>query len=163
MSSIINIFFFIYTLSNMLLLFFIFSLYTTLLCKVGFSLSLDNAWDIARHLRGIFRYLTSKEAAGIEDFDLFCTSSKNSTGVGQGIFHQSGMGQESLAQQDGGFWPWQEDNSCFIGLLYELIIVATNTPTIKEQRLFFFLSTGKKIANSEVQSAMLPDRHSTGM
>ena len=126
MSSIINIFFFIYTLSNMLLLFFIFSLYTTLLCKVGFSLSLDNAWDIARHLQGMFCYLTSKGAPGIGDFDLFWASSKNSTRVDQGIFHQGGMGQESLVQQDGRFWPGKEDNSCFIELLYELINVATN-------------------------------------
>ena len=46
-------------------------------------LSLDNARDKARHSRGIFRYLTSKRAAGIRDFDLFCTSSKNS---GPGYF-----------------------------------------------------------------------------
>ena len=52
--------------------------------------------DIAGHLRGIFRYLTSERAAGIGDFDLFCTSSKNSGGVDRGIFHRGGLGQESL-------------------------------------------------------------------
>ena len=52
--------------------------------------------DITGHLRGIFRYLTSERAAGIGDFDLFCTSSKNSGGVDQGIFHRGGLGRESL-------------------------------------------------------------------
>ena len=69
--------------------------------------------NIAGHLRGIFRYLTSERAAGIEDFDLFCTSSKNSGGVDRGIFHRGGLGQESLVQQDGGFWPWKEGKSRF--------------------------------------------------
>ena len=41
--------------------------------------------DIVGHLRGIFRYLTSERAAGIGDFDLFCTSPKNSGGVDRGI------------------------------------------------------------------------------
>ena len=41
--------------------------------------------DITGHLRGIFRYLTSERAAGMGDFDLFCTSSKNSGGVDQGF------------------------------------------------------------------------------
>ena len=45
------------------------------------------------HLRGIFRYLTSERAAGIGDFDLFCTSSKNSGGVDRGIFHRGGLAQ----------------------------------------------------------------------
>ena len=58
--------------------------------------------DIAGHLRGIFRYLTSERAAGIGDFDLFCTSSKNSGGVDRGIFHRGGLGQDSLVQQGGG-------------------------------------------------------------
>ena len=61
--------------------------------------------DTAEHLWGIFRYLTSERAAGIGDFDLFCTSSKNSGGVDRGIFHRGGLGQESLVRQDGGFWP----------------------------------------------------------
>ena len=52
--------------------------------------------DITGHLRGIFCYLTSERAAGIGDFDLFCTSSKNSGGVDQGIFHRGGLGRESL-------------------------------------------------------------------
>ena len=47
--------------------------------------------DIAGHLRGIFRYLTSERAAGIGDFDLFCTSSKNSGGEDRGIFHRGGL------------------------------------------------------------------------
>ena len=51
--------------------------------------------DIAGHLRGIFRYLTSEMAADIGDFDLFCTSSKNSGGVDRGIFHRGRLGQES--------------------------------------------------------------------
>ena len=52
--------------------------------------------DITGHLQGIFCYLTSERAAGIGDFDLFCTSSKNSGGVDQGIFHRGGLGRESL-------------------------------------------------------------------
>ena len=55
----------------------------------------------SEYLRIIFRYLTSERAAGIGDFDLFCMSSMNSRGVDQGIFHQSGLGQESLVWQDG--------------------------------------------------------------
>ena len=60
--------------------------------------------DIAEHLRGIFRYLTSERTACIEDFDLFCTSSKNSGGVDRGIFHRGGLGQGVGLQwkQDGG-------------------------------------------------------------
>ena len=54
---------------------------------------------------GNFRYLTSERVAGIADFDLFCTSSKNSGGVDRGIFHRGGLGQQSLVRQDGGFWP----------------------------------------------------------
>ena len=61
--------------------------------------------DIAGHLRGIFHYLTSERTAGIGDFDLFCTSPKNSGGVDRGIFHRGGRGQESQVRQDGGFWP----------------------------------------------------------
>ena len=56
------------------------------------------------YARGIFRYLTSKKAAGIGNFDLFCTSSKNSGGVDRGIFHLGRLGKESLVRQDGGFW-----------------------------------------------------------
>ena len=41
--------------------------------------------DIAGHLRGIFRYWTSERTAGIGDFDLFCTSPKNS-GEWTGVF-----------------------------------------------------------------------------
>ena len=59
--------------------------------------------DIARHSRGIFRYLTSERAADIGDFDLFCTSSKNSGGVDRGIFHRGRLGQETLVRKDGGF------------------------------------------------------------
>ena len=58
---------------------------------------------IAGHLRGIFRYLTSERAAGIGDFDLLCTSSKNNGGVDRGIFHQGGLGQESLVRQMAAF------------------------------------------------------------
>ena len=61
--------------------------------------------DIAGHLRGILSYLTSEMDAGIEDFDLFCASSKNSGGMDQGIFYRGGLNQESLVRQDGGFWP----------------------------------------------------------
>ena len=69
--------------------------------------------DIAGHLQGIFR-LTSERAAGIGEFDLFSMSSKNSRGMDRGIFHRGGLGQESLARQDGGFWPWKEVKSRFI-------------------------------------------------
>ena len=50
----------------------------------------------------------------IGEFDLFSMSSKNSRGMDRGIFHRGGLGQESLARQDGGFWPWKEVKSRFI-------------------------------------------------
>ena len=59
--------------------------------------------DIAGHLRRIFLYLTSERAADIGDFDLFCTSSKNSGGVDRAIFHRGRLGQETLVRKDGGF------------------------------------------------------------
>ena len=57
----------------------------------------------SRAFKGIFSYLTSERALGIGDFDAFCMPFKNSGGMDHGIFHQGGLGQESLIWQDGGY------------------------------------------------------------
>ena len=74
--------------------------------------------DIAGHLRGIFRYLTSERAAG--DFDLFCTSSKSSGGVDRGIFHRGGLGQESLGRTSPARWRLTMDYKDTTNILYHL-------------------------------------------
>ena len=56
------------------------------LCTIQCKSPHPSGRDIAGHLRGIFGYLTSERAANNGHFDHFCTSSKNSGGVG--IFHR---------------------------------------------------------------------------
>ena len=58
---------------------------------------------LSRNLREIFPYLTSERALGIGDFDALCTPFKNNRGMDHDIFHEGGLGQESVILQDVGY------------------------------------------------------------